>query len=158
MWQQFRHHLGISFIVQGHLVHLCYLSMIDLCKTVKPVLRDHCHERPPVLKDHTFLGGHTFQYNWTCHQRPPVLIDHIFKANGVVFQDRFHCTRICHAEQCTYCCYHGCQAEPQGPLGCFNIRRTMLYACNFVNVEPKQGTMNLIGLYNHFFLKYHIRI
>ena len=34
---------------------------------VKPVLRDqsdHCHERPPVLTDHTFLAeGPTFQYN-----------------------------------------------------------------------------------------------
>ena len=24
--------------------------------TVKPALRDHCHERPPVLKDHYFLA------------------------------------------------------------------------------------------------------
>ncbi len=32
--------------------------------TVKPVLRDHCHERPPVLKDHIFLvEGHTFQHS-----------------------------------------------------------------------------------------------
>ncbi len=23
--------------------------------TVKPVLRDHCHEKPPVLKDHILL-------------------------------------------------------------------------------------------------------
>ncbi len=30
--------------------------------TVKPVLTDHCHERPPVLKDHTFLAGPTLQY------------------------------------------------------------------------------------------------
>ncbi len=29
--------------------------MIHFTNTVKPVLRDHCHERPPVLKDHTFL-------------------------------------------------------------------------------------------------------
>ncbi len=50
---------------------------------------DHCHERPPVLIDQTFLAeGPTFQYNWTCHQRPPVLTDHIFVATGVVFQDR----------------------------------------------------------------------
>ncbi len=65
------------------------------CKTtytVKPVLRDHCHERPPVLTDHAFsVEGSTFQYNWTCHQRPPVLTDHIFVASGVVFQDRFYC-------------------------------------------------------------------
>ncbi len=32
--------------------------------TVKPVLRDHCHESPPVLTDHTILAeGPTFQYN-----------------------------------------------------------------------------------------------
>ncbi len=39
--------------------------------------------------------GPTFQYNWTCYQRPPVLSkvrDHILVANGMVFQDRFHCT------------------------------------------------------------------
>ena len=23
---------------------------------MEPVLRDHCHERPPVLKDHEFLA------------------------------------------------------------------------------------------------------
>ncbi len=32
--------------------------------TVEPVLRDHCHERPPVLTDHTFLAERPiFQYN-----------------------------------------------------------------------------------------------
>ena len=63
--------------------------------TVKPVLRDHCHERPPVLKDHIIPAeGPTFQCNWTCHQRPPVLRDNIFMANGVVFQDRFYCTLV----------------------------------------------------------------
>ncbi len=32
--------------------------------TVKPVLRDHCQERPTVLTDHTFLAeGPTIQYN-----------------------------------------------------------------------------------------------
>ncbi len=32
--------------------------------TVKPVLRDHCQERPHVLKDHTFLAeGPTFECN-----------------------------------------------------------------------------------------------
>ncbi len=36
----------------------------DFCNnTVKPVLRDHCHERPPVLTDHTFLAEGPFQYN-----------------------------------------------------------------------------------------------
>ncbi len=29
---------------------------------VKPVLRDHCHEKPPVLMDHIFLAeGPTLQ-------------------------------------------------------------------------------------------------
>ncbi len=32
--------------------------------TVKPVLRDHCHERPPVLKDNIIPAeGPTFQCN-----------------------------------------------------------------------------------------------
>ncbi len=39
--------------------------------TVKPVLRDHCHERPPVLAHSCLAEGHTFQCKWTCHQRPP---------------------------------------------------------------------------------------
>ncbi len=60
--------------------------------TVKQVLKDHCHERPLVLTDHTFLAeGPPFQYNLTYHNRPPVLTDHIFVANGAVFQDRFYC-------------------------------------------------------------------
>ena len=55
--------------------------------TVKPILREHCHERPPVLKDHLFLTeGPAFQYNW-----PTVLRNHICMFNGVVFQDRFYC-------------------------------------------------------------------
>ena len=30
--------------------------------TVKPVLRDHCHERPPVVKEHQFgTESPTFQ-------------------------------------------------------------------------------------------------
>ncbi len=62
--------------------------------TEKPLLRDHCHERLPVLTDNAFSAGPTFQYYWTCHQRPPVLTDHIFVANGVVFQDRFYCTPV----------------------------------------------------------------
>ncbi len=58
---------------------------------MKAVLRDHCHERPPVLTDHTFLAeGPTFPYYWTCHQRPPVLTDHIFFS----LQERFYCTYL----------------------------------------------------------------
>ncbi len=39
-------------------------TMVAMVITVKPVLRDHCHYRPPVLNDHTFLAeGPTFQYN-----------------------------------------------------------------------------------------------
>ncbi len=39
--------------------------------TVKPVLRDHGHERLPILKDHIFLAEEptgTFHYKLTCHQ------------------------------------------------------------------------------------------
>ncbi len=58
----------------------CYMYY----STVKPVLRDHCHNRPPVLKDHIFLAeGLAFQCNWTCQQRPPALRDHIFMASRV---------------------------------------------------------------------------
>ena len=38
------------------------------------VLRDHCHRRPPVLKDYIFLAeSSTTPCNWTCHQRSSVL-------------------------------------------------------------------------------------
>ncbi len=57
-------------------------------------LRYHCHERPPVLKDHRFLAEPTSQYTGICHQRPPVLRDHIFETNGVVFWDRFNCNTM----------------------------------------------------------------
>ncbi len=63
-----------------------------IVNTVKPILKDHCHERPPVLKDQIFLAQRTaFHCSWTCHQRPPILRDHILMAHGVVFQDRFYC-------------------------------------------------------------------
>ena len=50
--------------------------LLEFC-TVEPVLRDHCHERPPVLKDQIFLAeGPIFsiQLNLspktTCLERP----------------------------------------------------------------------------------------
>ena len=56
-------------------------------ETVKPVLRDHCHERPPVLivlDDRMFMvEGSTFHCSSTCHQRTPVLRD-----QWAVVQDR----------------------------------------------------------------------
>ncbi len=37
---------------------------LQIRHTVKPVLKDHCHERPPVLKDQIFQAeGPTCQYN-----------------------------------------------------------------------------------------------
>ncbi len=71
-----------------------YFVCLELCFTVKPVLRDHCHDRQSVLKDHILLAeGPTFHCNWTFQQRPPVLRDHIFfMDNGAVFQGRFYCT------------------------------------------------------------------
>ncbi len=34
------------------------------CNTVKPILRDHCHDRRPVLTDRAFSAEElTFQYN-----------------------------------------------------------------------------------------------
>ncbi len=51
--------------------------------------RDHCHERPPVLKDHQ-----SSQCKRACQQRPPALRDHISRANGVVLHDRLHCTSV----------------------------------------------------------------
>ncbi len=37
-------------------------EIIDGCSIVKPVLRDHCHKRPPILPDLIFLAeGSIFQ-------------------------------------------------------------------------------------------------
>ncbi len=58
------------------------------------MLSDHCHERPPVLKDQIYSWQKVLHFNvpgnWTCRQRPPVLKDNIWVSNRVVFQDRFH--------------------------------------------------------------------
>ncbi len=63
--------------------------MDTMHNTVKSAWTDHCHQRPPVLKDQVFLAeGPKFQCNWTCHQRPHLYVQ------WVVFQDRFHCTVI----------------------------------------------------------------
>ncbi len=88
-------------IVNETISHLFLLHPIQYCcgympkapaTTVEPALRDHCPERPPVLKDHQVSAeSPTFQCKWNCHQRPPVLGDHIFIANWAVFQDRFYC-------------------------------------------------------------------
>ena len=64
--------------------------------TVWPVLRDHWHERSPVLKDHIFLAeGSIFQCHWTSRAEPVTRThlpwDHIFKPPLAVFQERFYC-------------------------------------------------------------------
>ena len=42
--------------------------------TVKPVLRDHCIERPPVLRDQSSRDKELhFSLNTTCVRRPPAL-------------------------------------------------------------------------------------
>ncbi len=62
---------------------------------VKPVLRDHCQERSPVLKDQTFLPeGPLFK------AIEPVTKDHlsweitVFMATVVFFEDRFYCNGL----------------------------------------------------------------
>ncbi len=49
---------------------LCMLQIICMTykdKNIKPVLWNHCHETPPVLKDHTCLGERrTFWYSRKC--------------------------------------------------------------------------------------------
>ncbi len=39
------------------------IAIKNVPHTVKPVLRDRCHEKLPVLKDHPILGGPTFSNN-----------------------------------------------------------------------------------------------
>ncbi len=46
--------------------------------TMKPVLRDHCNDSPPLLEDHTFWAdGRIFQCNWTSQKRSPVLRNYV---------------------------------------------------------------------------------
>ena len=60
---------------------------------MKTVLKDHCFDRPPVLKDKIIPAeSPTFQCNRTCPQRPAVSRHHTFMGNGVIFQDKFYCT------------------------------------------------------------------
>ncbi len=54
--------------------------------TLKPILYNHCRDRPPVLKNHIFLANVPY-FNAT----EPVMTQY-FLSNGAVFQDRFHCT------------------------------------------------------------------
>ncbi len=61
--------------------------------TVQSVLRDHCHERPPVLKDLIFLAeGPTFQCNWTCHKEHLSSESTFVWPMGWSFKSGLHCT------------------------------------------------------------------
>ncbi len=90
--------LSFCSSTQWHILHWTFVTFVlhHYYDTVKPVLKDHCCERPPVLKDQIFLSeSPTFQCNWTCPNRPPVLINCICVwANGLVFRDRFYCGSI----------------------------------------------------------------
>ncbi len=88
-WNATQVHSQLSLSVSGtSLVHMLYLPLATSLllqwhksHTVKPVFKDQCCERPPVLKDHISLAEHnTFQCNWTYHQRPPDLRDQIVYA------------------------------------------------------------------------------
>ncbi len=57
---------------------------------VKPVLRDHV----TFLEGPDIPGRRSYSsMSWNCHQRSPALKDHICVSNGMVFQDRFYCTK-----------------------------------------------------------------
>ena len=67
------------------------LQQINIWLIQCNVWRDHCNERPPVLKDHIFQGRRSYIsmkiYLSPKTVRPPVLTGHIFTGNGVVFQE-----------------------------------------------------------------------
>ncbi len=49
--------------------HLCHQSYKHCLMRLAPILQgNHCHDRPPVLKDHTSPGrqSHNTTWNWTC--------------------------------------------------------------------------------------------
>ncbi len=138
---------------------LCFVLMllcrvlVKLLDTVEPVLRDHCLERPPVLKDQICLAEcPTCQCNWTCHQRPPVLRDQIFMANRVVFQDGFHCSSNgSHTESVKavkkklVCCF------PLGLLLALEEGELMVWHCRCVCVNCFS---TLLFVFWHFVLTY----
>ncbi len=80
------HGKHVVYHMSYQLIHVISSSSFVIWKsqiffTLKPVLRGHCREGPPVLKDHIFLKEVSiFYFNWTCRQRlhKPVLRDHIF--------------------------------------------------------------------------------
>ena len=65
---------------QGHLKVQCDGTVRDCTYTVKPVLRNHSHDRSPDLKDWTCPGEMSYismSLN-LCNQRPSILGDHIY--------------------------------------------------------------------------------
>ncbi len=72
-------------------VTICMLLITLSHMTVKYYLVQNYQSSEIRLRKHTFQAeGPTFQSDCTCQQRPPVMRDHIFRANGMVFQDRFY--------------------------------------------------------------------
>ncbi len=72
--------------------HLCQLRTET--HMVKPVLRDHCHKRPPVLTRPHISNRRTYSsiQKKICHQRSKVLITTILCALGhQSYKDRFCC-------------------------------------------------------------------
>ncbi len=56
-----------------------YWTLTQLLHTVRPVLRDQCHDRPPAQ---SWQNGINFYiHTWICYQRPPVLRGHTLMAN-----------------------------------------------------------------------------
>ncbi len=55
-------HVNLSYNVFSRLqIFVDTAPIVVIHCTVKPILRDHGHKRPPVLKDHTFFAeGPTF--------------------------------------------------------------------------------------------------
>ena len=71
------------------MIYVLNLKKILFTCTVKPVLGDHCLDRPPALKINIFLAkGPYVSAIEPITKDPPVLRDEIFMA---VFQDRLYC-------------------------------------------------------------------
>ncbi len=70
------HHHSLNLAVRFSLNIIVSLWKVPI-DTVKPVLRDHCHERPPVFKDQIFMAEKSFGLmqltlspKTTCLERP----------------------------------------------------------------------------------------
>ncbi len=77
------------------------VKVLAWTEVVKPVLREHFHERPSAFKDHTSLAERVTPQQLNLSPETTFVKRPYFIANGLVFQDKFYSTLY----KTTICCY-----------------------------------------------------